>query len=75
MHKTIIEFPGGGNVQGSFHIAVMDQIPEDSDVFHVLARKPSIPELVGTRLFVYVIEPDGKIRYLMTMEAFRKMKQ
>jgi hypothetical protein len=40
----------------------------------VLTRKPAIPEWIATELFVYRIEPDGKIRYLMTMEAFRKLK-
>ncbi|HYK21926.1 MAG TPA: hypothetical protein VEV42_14395, partial [Pyrinomonadaceae bacterium] len=74
MHKAIIEFAARDNVQAGYHIAVMDEIPEDSDVFHVLARKPSVPELIVTRLFVYQVEPDGKIRYLMTWEAFRKLK-
>lgn len=74
MHKAIIEFSMPGTVQAGFHTAVMDQIPEDSDVFHVLARKPSVPQLIATSLFVYQIEPDGKIRYLMTVEAFRKLK-
>ena len=76
MHKAIIEFTASEktNVQAGFHTAIMDQIPEDSDVFHVLTRKPSVPEWIATKSFVYIIEPDGKIRYLMTMEAFRKMK-
>jgi hypothetical protein len=71
MHKAIIEVPMNGNTEGGFHTAILDQVPEDSDVFHVLARKPSVPELIATELFVYRIEPDGKIRYLMTVEAFR----
>ena len=75
MHKAIIEFSMSGTVQAGYHTAILDQIPEDSDVFHVLVRKPSVPQLIGTSLFVYHIEPDGKIRYLMTMEAFRKLKQ
>ena len=53
----------------------MDEVPEDSDIFHVLARKPSVPEWIATKSFVYRIEPDGKIRYLMTTEAFTKSKQ
>ena len=75
MHKAIIEFssPPAG-VQFGYHTAVVDQVPEDSDVFHVLARKPAVPELIATRLFIYQIETDGKIRYLMTMDAFRKLK-
>jgi hypothetical protein len=76
MHKAIIEFKVPANVQpeAGYHTAVLDQIPEDSDVFHVLARKPSVPELIATKQFVYRIEPDGKIRYLMTMDAFLKAK-
>jgi uncharacterized protein YneR len=75
MHKAIIEFSmGGDNVQAGFHIAVLDQIPEDSDVFHVLARTPSVPQFIGTKDFVYFIETDGTARFLMTMEAFRKSK-
>ncbi|HKV33492.1 MAG TPA: hypothetical protein VJP89_04210 [Pyrinomonadaceae bacterium] len=75
MHKAIIEVSMPGNVKAGYHTAVVDQIPEDSDVFHVLARKPSVPEWIATNTFVYQIEPDGKIRYVMTMEAFRKLKQ
>ena len=73
MHKAIIEFETVGNTKAGFHIAVMDQIPEDTDVFHVLVRKPSVPQLIATSLFVYQIEPDGKIRYVMTWEAFQKI--
>ena len=75
MHKAIIEFATTENIKAGFHIAVLDQIPEDTDVFHVLVRKPSVPQWIATRLFVYVIEPDGKIRYLMTWEAFQKIDQ
>ncbi|HEX5875236.1 MAG TPA: hypothetical protein VFY60_11365 [Pyrinomonadaceae bacterium] len=75
MHKAIIEFATTDKIAAGFHTAVLDQIPEDTDVFHVLARKPSVPQWIGTRLFVYRIEPDGTIRYLMTMEAFRKVGQ
>jgi len=75
MHKAIIEFSGAGNAEAGYHTAIMDQIPEDSDVFHVLARKPSLPEWIATKSFVYQIQPDGSIKYLMTMEAFRKLNQ
>jgi hypothetical protein len=73
MHKAIIEFATAANTKAGFHIAVMDEIPEDTDVFHVLVRKPSVPQLIATSLFVYQIEPDGKIRYVMTWEAFQKI--
>jgi hypothetical protein len=76
LHISIIEFSPSANqnVEAGFHTAVLDDIPEDTDVFHVLARHPSIPEYVGTKQFVFRIETDGTINYLMTMEAFRKMK-
>jgi hypothetical protein len=55
-----------------FHTAVMDDIPEDTDVFHVLTRRPAVPEWLLTRKYVYLIRPDGSIEYLMTAEAFTK---
>jgi hypothetical protein len=51
----------------------MDDIPEDSDVFHVLARSPKVPELVVTEKYVYQVKVDGSIIYVMTHEAFLKV--
>lgn len=75
LHKSIIEFsvPEGIKPQESFHTAVLDEVPEDTDVFHVLARQPAIPEWVATSKYVYKIAPDGSIIYVMTLEAFRKV--
>jgi hypothetical protein len=78
LHKSIIEFtasPGAQNIEGGFHTAVLDDIPEDTDVFHVLARKPSVPEWIATQQYVYRIEADGTINYVMTREAFLKMRE
>ena len=77
LHKSIIEFqiPRGARPDSGFHTAVLDDAPEDTDVFHVLAREPKIPEMVVTQKFVYQIATDGSIRYLMTTEAFRKVGQ
>ena len=74
LHKSIIEFqvPKGIKPQMGYHTAILDEIPEDTDVFHVLAREPKIAEMVFTQKFVYRIEADGKIVYLMTAEAFKK---
>lgn len=74
LHKAIIEFETTDNTEGGFHVAVLDDIPEDSDVFHVLSRKPSIPQWVATSKYVYRIEPDGTINYVMTREAFMKIR-
>lgn len=75
LHKSIIEFqvPDGIKPETGFHTAILDDVPEDTDVFHVLAREPKIPELVVTQKFVYQIAIDGTIRYLMTAEAFKKV--
>ncbi len=77
MHKSIIEFqvPPGVKPETGYHTAVVDDIPEDTDVFHVLAREPKIPELIVTQKFVYRIDVDGTIRFLMTTDAFKKIGQ
>jgi hypothetical protein len=77
LHKSIIEFvtpPEIQKVEAGYHTAVLDDIPEDTDVFHVLARKPSVPEWIATQQYVYRIETDGTINYVMTREAFTKIK-
>jgi hypothetical protein len=76
MHVSIIEYrrpPAIKDLKGSMHTAVLDDIPEDSDVFHVLSRTPQVAEFVVSKKFVYYIEIDGSIKYLMTAEAFMKI--
>lgn len=76
LHVSVIEFsrpPEPKSLQGSFHTAVLDDIPEDTDVFHVLSRIPAVPEYVATKRYVFLIERDGTIRHLMTTEAFSKI--
>ncbi len=75
LHKSIIDFsvPEGVKPQTGYHTAILDDAPEDTDVFHVLAREPKIPELVVTSKYVYRVAEDGMIMYLMTTEAFRKV--
>ena len=75
LHKSIIEFqlPKGQKPVSGYHTAILDDVPEDTDVFHVLAREPKVPELIVTQRFVYNVAVDGTIRYLMTTEAFKKV--
>lgn len=70
MHKTVLEFdyrPGNKDVdvktvKAGYHTHVLSNTPEDSDVFFVLSRKPSIPEYVGMLdKTIYVILTDGTI--------------
>jgi hypothetical protein len=78
LHKSIIEFatpPEAQKVEAGYHTAVLDDIPEDTDVFHVLVRKPSVPEWIATQQYVYRIETDGTTNYVMTREAFMKIRE
>ncbi|MCM3872383.1 MAG: hypothetical protein ND895_17000 [Pyrinomonadaceae bacterium] len=77
LHVSIIEFSTSPDTKqvGGWHTAVLDDIPEDTDVFHVLSRQPSVPEWIGTKQYVFRIETDGTINYLMTTEEFKKIKE
>lgn len=62
MHKSILEFAIKKDTVSGYHIHVLSLTPEDSDVFYVLTRKPSIPEYVGMlNKKIYVIQTDGTI--------------
>jgi hypothetical protein len=65
LHKSILENrgPANGAALAGFHTHVLSDVPEDTDVFYVLTRKPPIPEMIGTRTKkLYEISPDGTIR-------------
>lgn len=67
LHKTILEIsegslPKGSKMQNGVHSHFLTDVPEDTDVFHVLTRQPSVPEFIITkdRKF-YEITTDGTI--------------
>jgi hypothetical protein len=69
LHKTIIEFSAASvhqteSLAAGMHSAVLDDYPEDTDVFHVLARTPRVPEYIVSDAFVFTIATDGMIRYV-----------
>lgn len=68
LHNGIIEYGPPRSAEGQLemftHTAVLDNIPEDTDVFAVLARTPRVPELLVTDAFIYRIEIDGSIGLL-----------
>jgi hypothetical protein len=73
LHNSVIEFsarslqkPPGATMAAGAHTAVVADIPEDTDVYHVLTRTPKVPEYVMTDHFIYRIDPDGKINFLGT---------
>jgi hypothetical protein len=70
LHNSVIEFgaqfrnaPAGAQLEAGTHTAVLAEVPEDTDVFHVLIRSPRVPEYVMTDHFAYRIETDGKINF------------
>jgi hypothetical protein len=68
LHKTIIELtpasiPKGTTAAGGVHSHILSDVPEDTDIFHVLARQPPQPEFIGTsNKKFYEISEDGTIR-------------
>ena len=77
LHKAIIENepPKDKDQQqiGRIHMTFIDETPEDTDVFHVLSRKPSVPEMICSEQVVFEVEPDGGIKYLgKADEVFKK---
>jgi hypothetical protein len=72
MHKTILETAParGKKVAAGVHTHVLSDLPEDTDVFHVLTQDPPMPEYVGTAHFMYQVKTDGTIQ--MEKEMKRK---
>ena len=66
MHESILEIapvvPDHATEVAGFHTAILADIPEDTDVFHVLARRPLEPEYVAAKGELYMIMTDGTIQ-------------
>jgi hypothetical protein len=64
MHKTILEAapPPGKKVAAGYHSHALSDVPEDTDVFHVLTQDPRGPEMVVTAHFLYEVKTDGTIQ-------------
>ncbi|HEY1210918.1 MAG TPA: hypothetical protein VGE85_16245 [Terracidiphilus sp.] len=75
LHKGLIPsggpVPPGATIAGGQHTHVLSNVPEDTDVFHVLARKPSIPEYIGTEIAIYEVNVDGTIKIVQRMKKHR----
>lgn len=70
MHKTIIETASktGKKTVSGFHTHVLSDLPEDTDVFHVLTQDPPFSEMVMTAHFLYRVKTDGTIQIEKTMK-------
>ena len=77
MHRSVIEakmdeLKGNNNkLAARIHTHVITEEPEDSDVFHVLSRKPTAPEIILTKEFVYSVENDGHVKLIGKKKDFK----
>ncbi len=61
LHNAVQDMKIGDRQVGGYHTHAISDVPEDTDVFYVLNRKPSMPEFVGTSKQMYVIDKEGNI--------------
>jgi hypothetical protein len=54
------------------HASAGCRVPEDTDVFQVLTRKPAVPEIIATRQFVFQVDAGGEVKYLGKAEELLK---
>ena len=69
LHLSILAFgterhPAYAKLEPQFHTSILDDVPEDTDVLHVLTRTPAVPQYVITDAFCYRIETTGAITLL-----------
>jgi hypothetical protein len=71
MHDAIIDrslgnsqVPAGTQLAAGFHTDVVEDVPQDTDVFDVLVRQPRIPEYVSAQGHMYEIDTQGAIQDL-----------
>ncbi len=69
MHNAVVAQPQDGTAPAGLHTVagvrsvVVASVPQDTDVFHVLARKPAMPDYINAQGQMYLIETDGTIVY------------
>jgi hypothetical protein len=61
LHTGILEMSPAPGAHAGMHTALVDDVPEDTDVFYVLSRRPLLPEIVVTEHYMYEINTDGSI--------------
>jgi len=68
LHESITEYSvrtaRSANTPPDRNALVSGDTPEDTDVFHVLQRRPALPELMLAGKYHYRIDVDGTIRLL-----------
>jgi hypothetical protein len=72
LHNAIIEYKDftksgkakeGWTAEMGLHNHILDDVPEDTDVFFAMTRKPLVPERIVTWEYTYLVNADGTIKY------------
>lgn len=72
LHKSIIEYKDftksgkakeGWTAEMGVHNHILDDVPEDTDAFLAMTRKPLVCEMIITWEYTYKVCPDGTIKY------------
>jgi len=72
LHNAIIEYQDftkskkakeGWKTEMGVHNHILDDVPEDTDVFLAMTRKPPVGEMIITWEYTYMVNPDGTIKY------------
>jgi hypothetical protein len=63
MHRTLLNLALPESAASGLHTVVVDDVPQDSDVFLVLVGHPRRPELIATEHYDYEIAVDGSITW------------
>jgi hypothetical protein len=63
MHHALLNLAVPDSATAGLHTVLVDDVPQDSDVFLVLARRPRRPELIATAHYNYEIALDGSISW------------
>lgn len=67
LHASISDYtPRTARSGNDPELEMLGDSPEDTDVFHVLQRRPALPELMSTARFRYRIDVNGTIRLIGT---------
>lgn len=64
LHKTIMDMQVDPSKQvvAGYHVHVLSDVPEDTDVLYVLNRRPSMPEYIGAGKHIFIVGTDGSIQ-------------
>lgn len=63
LHKAILDMESKPDVHpvAGYHVHILSDVPEDTDVLYVLNRRPLMPEYIGTAKKIFIVNTDGTI--------------